>query len=44
MKVTSIKIKLFGKTQTMFRVLDAHGQVLQVAETEAEALAWIAAQ
>jgi hypothetical protein len=44
MKITTIKIKLFGKTATMYRVLDSKGGVLQVLETEAEAAAWIAAQ
>lgn len=44
MKVTAIKIKLFGKTETLFRVLDASGEVLQVLETREEAEAWIAAK
>jgi transposase-like protein len=43
MKVSKIKMKLFGKSAVLFRVLDAQGQVLQVLETEAEALGWIAA-
>lgn len=44
MKVTSIKIKLFGKTATMFRVLAANGEVLQVLETKQEAEEWISKQ
>lgn len=44
MKINPMKIKLFGKVATMYRVLDAKGGVLQVLETEAEAAAWIAAQ
>lgn len=44
MKITTIKIKLFGKTATMYRVMSERGEVLQVLETEAEAAAWIASQ
>lgn len=44
MKITSMKIKLFGKVATMYRVLDEKGGVLQVLETKEEAEAWIAAQ
>lgn len=44
MKVTSMKIKLFGKVATMFRVLDAQGEVIQVCETKEEAEAWIASK
>lgn len=44
MKVSTINIKLFGKTALMFRVLDASGSVLQVLETEEEANAWIASR
>ena len=44
MQVTSIKIKLFGKTAVMFRVIDSKGEVLQVLETEQEAHDWIASR
>jgi hypothetical protein len=44
MKISKIKIKLFGKTEFMFRVLDQNGEVLKVAVTEEECAAWIAAQ
>lgn len=44
MKVTTFKMKYFGKMVTLFRVLDAKGEVIQVAETEQEAQAWIEAQ
>lgn len=44
MKIQAFKIKFLGKVGTLYRVLDARGQVLQVLETEAEAAAWIAAQ
>lgn len=44
MKIHAMKIKLFGKVGTLYRVLDAKGEVLQVLETEAEAAAWIAAR
>jgi len=44
MKVTAIKIKLFGKVDTLYRVLAANGEVLQVLETRQEAEAWIAAK
>jgi hypothetical protein len=44
MKVSAIKIKLFGKTATMYRVLDTKGEVLQVCETKDEAESWINAQ
>jgi hypothetical protein len=43
MKIDTLKIKLFGKTAAMFRVLDAKGGVLQVFETRVEAEAWMAA-
>lgn len=44
MTINAMKIKLFGKVATMYRVLDADGGVLQVLETQEEAAAWIAAQ
>lgn len=43
MKINPIKIKFLGKTNTLFRVLNAKGEVLQVLETKEEAEAWIAA-
>jgi hypothetical protein len=44
MKISQIKIKLFGKTDVLFRVLDSKGEVLQVLTTQDEAQAWIDAQ
>lgn len=44
MKIATIKMKLFGKVGTLFQVIDAQGEVLQVLETKAEAEAWIAAK
>lgn len=44
MKVQAMKIKLFGKVDTLYRVLSVAGEVLQVCETKEEAEAWIAAQ
>lgn len=35
-------IKFLGQRCTVWRVLDAAGEVVQVCETQAEALAWIA--
>jgi transposase-like protein len=42
MKVSAIKIKLFGKTETMYRAIDANGEVVQVFESKEEAESWIA--
>lgn len=44
MKVTALTIKLFGKKETVWRVLDAAGEVVHVAASEADASAWLAAQ
>jgi hypothetical protein len=44
MKINEFKIKFLGKTEIMFRVLDARGEVVQVLETRAAAESWIAAQ
>ena len=44
MRVTKFKMKFLGKACTLFRVLDAKGEVLHVAETEQEAQNWIDAQ
>jgi len=44
MKLTKMKIKLFGKTEVLFRVLDENGEVIKVAETEQEAQEWMSAQ
>jgi hypothetical protein len=44
MKITTLKIKLFGKTEVLFRVLDSKGEVVQVSETKEEAEAWLATQ
>lgn len=41
MTINAIKIKLFGKVGTVYRVLDNNGEVIHVAETEAAAQAWI---
>ena len=41
--ITKMKIKLFGKTETIFRVLDKEGEVLGVFLTQAEAVAYVAA-
>lgn len=44
MTINAMKFKFLGKTSTLFRVLDASGEVLQVLETKEEAEAWIAAR
>lgn len=44
MKIMTKKIKLFGKTETMFQVVDSEGEVLQVLCSRDEAEAWIAQQ
>ena len=44
MRVTKFKMKFLGKACTLFRVLDAKGEVLHVAETEQDAQNWIDAQ
>jgi hypothetical protein len=41
--ITKMKIKLLGKTETIFRVLDKDGEVLRVFATQAEAVAYAAA-
>jgi hypothetical protein len=41
MTISTIRIKFLGKTATLFRVLDAAGEVLQVCETKAQAEAFI---
>lgn len=41
MTINKMKIKLFGKVDTLYRVLDKDGEVLQVLETEKEAQEWI---
>ena len=41
MTIHTMKIKLFGKVGTMYRVLDQSGEVLQVLETKQEAEDWI---
>lgn len=42
MTINPTKIKLFGKTQTLFQVINSKGEVVQVLETKAEAESWIA--
>lgn len=44
MKIMTKKIKLFGKTETMFQVVDLFGEVLQVCCDKEEAEAWIASK
>jgi hypothetical protein len=44
MKVTTMKMKLFGKVNTLYRVMSAAGEVLQVLESKEEAEAWIASK
>lgn len=44
MKVSAIKIKLFGRVGVVFRVLGKNGEVIFVAETKHEAKDWIAAK
>ena len=41
MTINKMKIKLFGKVCTLYRVLDQSGEVLYVAETAEEAQEWI---
>ena len=41
MQIVTKKIKLFGKVETMFQVIDKDGEVLQVACTKEEAQEWI---
>ena len=43
MTISPIRIKFLGKTATLFRVLDATGEVLRVYETKAEAEAFLQA-
>ena len=44
MRVNKFSIKFFGKKVTVYRVLDARGNVLQVLETQEAAEQWIATQ
>lgn len=44
MQINKFKMKFLGKQVVLFRVLDAQGEVLHVAETEQEAQEWIAAK
>lgn len=44
MKVTQMKLKLFGKIHTVYRVFDAQCELVKVADTQEEAQAWIEAQ
>lgn len=44
MKVTQMKLKLFGKIHTVYRVFDEKGELVRVADTQEEAKAWIEAQ
>lgn len=44
MKVTQMKLKLLGKIHTVYRVFDAQGELIKVADTQEEAQAWIEAQ
>lgn len=41
MTINAITIKLFGNKNTVFRVLNATGEVVQVLATKEEAEAWI---
>ena len=41
MKVVTKKIKLFGKVENMFQVVDLSGEVLQVLCSQEEAEKWI---
>ncbi len=43
MTISALTIKLFGKKNTLYRVM-RDGEVVHVAETHAEAAAWIAGQ
>ena len=42
MTIHTMKIKLFGKIETVYRVLDKAGEVLHVAADKADAEQWIA--
>ena len=44
MQILTKKVKFLGKTATLFQVVDAQGEVLQVLDTRAEAEAWKAAR
>lgn len=44
MTISKITIKFLGKKETLYRALNANGEVLQVFSTQAEAEAWVAAQ
>lgn len=44
MKIMTKKIKLFGKTETMFQVVDLYGEVLQICCDKEEAESWIASK
>jgi hypothetical protein len=41
MTISTLKIKLFSNTATMYRVLNAAGEVVQVFDNRAEAEAFI---
>jgi len=41
MTISKITMKFLGKSSSLFRVLDAAGEVLQVLETKQEAEDWI---
>lgn len=42
MTIDKITFKLFGKKSTVYRVLDANGEVVQCFETLAEAQGYVA--
>jgi len=44
MTIKPFAIKFLGKTETVWRVRDASGELVHVAESEAAAIAWCAAQ
>jgi len=41
MTISKITVKFLGKKESMFRVLDKAGEVLQVFCTQAEAQKWL---
>ena len=43
MTITKMTIKFLGKKETVYRVLDASGEVLHVACSAEDAAAWVSA-
>lgn len=44
MTIDKITVKLFGKKETLYRAIDADGEVIRVFESPEDAQAWVDAQ